>query len=52
MGQLCERMGQDLVLRNFSPETRRIYLLYRRPIRRSLHAPADAGLNESWWSAR
>jgi site-specific recombinase XerD len=30
MGHLYERMAQDLVLRNFSPATRRIYLLYCR----------------------
>lgn len=30
MGQLYDRMAQDLVLRNFSPATQRIYLLYCR----------------------
>jgi integrase/recombinase XerD len=30
MGQLYERMAQDLVLRNFSPATQRHYLLYCR----------------------
>jgi integrase/recombinase XerD len=30
MGQLYERMAQDLVLRNFSPSTQRLYLLYCR----------------------
>ena len=30
MGQLHDRMAQDLVLRNFSPCTRRNYLLYCR----------------------
>jgi integrase/recombinase XerD len=30
MGQLYERMAQDLVFRNFSPATQRIYLLYSR----------------------
>jgi len=44
MGQLHDRMAQDLVLRNFSPATRRNYLLYCRKFaafyRRS---PADLG---------
>jgi len=30
MGQLHDRMAQDLVLRNLSPATRRNYLLYCR----------------------
>jgi hypothetical protein len=30
MGQLYDRMARDLVLRNFSPATRRVYLLYCR----------------------
>src|SRR5271166_418120 len=30
MGHLYDRMAQDLVLRNFSPATQRIYLLYCR----------------------
>ena len=30
MGHLYDRMAEDLVLRNFSPPTRRIYLLYCR----------------------
>jgi hypothetical protein len=34
MGQLYERMAQDLVFRNFSPATQRIYLLYSRGCRR------------------
>ncbi len=30
MGHLYDRMAQDLVLRNFSPATRRNYLIYCR----------------------
>jgi hypothetical protein len=44
MGQLYERMAQDLVLRNFSPATRRIYIAVLPPIRGPLDARAGAGL--------
>ena len=30
MGQLHDRMAEDLTLRNFSPATRRVYLIYAR----------------------
>jgi hypothetical protein len=44
MGQLHDRMAEDLVLRNLSPATRRNYLLYCRKFaafcRRS---PAELG---------
>ena len=30
MGRLHDRMAEDLTLRNFSPSTRRNYLLYAR----------------------
>lgn len=47
MGQLHDRMAEDLTLRNYSPETRRNYLLYARKFaafyRRS---PAELGTEE------
>jgi integrase/recombinase XerD len=44
MGQLHDRMAQDLVLRNFSPATRRNYLLYCRKFAAfARRSPADLG---------
>jgi integrase/recombinase XerD len=42
MGQLYERMAQDLVLRNFSPATQRIYLLYCRQFVAHFMRPPEA----------
>ncbi len=44
MGQLHDRMEQDLILKGFSPATRRNYLLYAR--RLAVHyrrSPAELG---------
>ena len=44
MGQLYERMAQDLVLRNFSPATQRIYLLYSRQfVAHFMRSPEEIG---------
>jgi integrase/recombinase XerD len=44
MGQLHDRMAEDLVLRNLSPATRRNYLLYCRKFAAfSRRSPADLG---------
>jgi hypothetical protein len=45
MGQLHDCMAQDLVLRNFSPATRRNYLLYCRKFA-AFHRRSPAGLGE------
>jgi hypothetical protein len=41
MGQLRDRMEQDLVLRKFSPATRKIYLLYARRFVAHYRRPPD-----------
>jgi integrase/recombinase XerD len=41
MGQLRDRMEQDLILRNFSPATRKIYLLYARRFIAHYRQPAE-----------
>ena len=44
MGRLHDRMAEDLVLRNFSPATRRNYLLYARTFAAFfMRSPEDMG---------
>jgi integrase/recombinase XerD len=44
MGQLHDRMAEDLLLRNFSPATRRNYLLYARKFAAFfMRSPAEMG---------
>ncbi len=42
MGQLCDRMQEDLKLGGYSPSTRRIYLLYARMFAKfHMRSPAE-----------
>ena len=44
MGRLHDRMAEDLTLRNFSPATRRNYLLYARKFAAFfMRSPEDMG---------
>ena len=44
MGRLHDRMAEDLTLRNFSPATRRNYLLYARKfVAFFMRSPEDLG---------
>ena len=44
MGRLHDRMAEDLTLRNFSPATRRNYLLYARKFAGFfMRSPEDMG---------
>lgn len=47
MGQLRDRMAEDLELRGFSPATRRVYLLYAKQfVKYFMRSPAEMGASE------